>query len=231
MKVTALIPAAGSGSRMGSSVSKQYLSLGDRPILAHTLAPFQSHPAVERIVLVAPSHEIDFCREAVVDPYAFDKVRAILPGGAERQDSVRLGLLGCGAEDDDIILIHDGVRPFFPSALIDSVIETAIGTGACIVAVPVKDTIKRVENGVVTDTPERSRLWQAQTPQAFRYALIREAHLRAERDRFRGTDDASLVERLGHPVAVLEGSYRNIKVTTPEDMVLANAFFDQERGA
>jgi 2-C-methyl-D-erythritol 4-phosphate cytidylyltransferase len=226
MSVTVLIPAAGTGSRMGSATNKQYLILADRPILAHTLALFDSHPVVDHIYVISPSEEIARYRTDVVELYGFTKIRNLIPGGAERQDSVRNGLLSCGAADDDIILIHDGVRPFFPASFIEQVVTVAARIGGCVVGVPVKDTIKKVEHGLIQNTPDRHCLWQAQTPQAFRYELIREAHEQALRDGYRGTDDASLVERLGLPVAMLEGSYRNIKITTPEDLILARAFLN-----
>lgn len=210
---------------MGAAVNKQYLTLADRPILAHTLGLFDAHPAVTRIVVVSPPEEIAFCRTEVVERFGFVKVAQIVPGGAQRQDSVRNGLAACGANSEDIILIHDGVRPFLPPALIDRVVATAAEVGACLVGVPVKDTIKEVEKGLVRGTPDRRRLWQAQTPQAFRFALIDEAHRRAVAERWAVTDDAALVERFGHPVAMVEGSYRNIKITTPEDLVLAQALW------
>ncbi len=224
MRVIVLLPAAGTGSRMRAAVNKQYLLLADRPVLAHTLAIFDAHSAVDSIHLVSPEAEIDFCRREVVERYGFAKVRGIVAGGAERQDSVRNGLLACAARADDIVLIHDGARPFFPPGLLSEVVATAARVGACMVGVPVKDTIKEVADGLVVATPDRRRLWQAQTPQAFRFELILEAHERAAREGFRGTDDAALVERLGRPVAMLEGSYRNIKITTPEDLLLARAF-------
>ena len=224
MSVTVLIPAAGMGSRMGAAVNKQYLTLADRPVLAHTLTLFDHHPAIDHICIVSPEEEIDYCRAEVVERFGFTKVRNLIPGGAERQDSVYNGLSACAAADSDIILIHDGVRPFFPSGCIEEVVTAAERTGACVVGVPVKDTIKEVAEGLIRSTPDRRRLWHAQTPQAFVFGLIRDAHERARREGFRGTDDASLVERIGHPVAMIEGSYRNIKITTPEDLILAEAF-------
>ncbi|NIQ92860.1 MAG: 2-C-methyl-D-erythritol 4-phosphate cytidylyltransferase [Desulfuromonadales bacterium] len=227
MKTIALIPAAGMGRRMQAGINKQYLHLGGRPILAHTLALFDGHPRVDRIIVISPAEEIDFCRTEVVERFGFAKVRAVVAGGAERQDSVRNGLQAASAGADDIVLVHDGVRPLLPPALIDAAIDTAGRDGACIVGVPVKDTVKNVENGTVVATPDRRRLWLAQTPQAFRFALLDEAYRRAASEGYAGTDDASLVERLGHPVAMVEGSYRNIKITTPEDLILARAFLDE----
>jgi len=223
MATIAIIPAAGSGSRMQAGVNKQYLQLGDRPLLAHTLAVFESHPRIDRICLVIPAEECNYCRDAIVSRYGFTRVTAILAGGAERQDSVYNGLCGCGAEDDDLILIHDGARPFIEAATISAALDAAARDGACVVGVPVKDTIKRVVDGLAIATPERSELWQVQTPQVFRYSLIRQAHEQARQDRTRATDDAMLVERLGKVVPVVLGSYRNLKVTTPEDLIVASA--------
>lgn len=230
MSVTVLVPAAGSGRRMGTSLSKQYLALAGQPIVARTLSVFERHPGVARILLIAPSDEVAFCRTEIVERFGFTKVREVVAGGAERQDSVRFGLLACGAAEDEIVLIHDGVRPFLSTAVIDQVIASAGQVGGCVVGVPVKDTIKEIEGGRIAGTPDRRRLWQAQTPQAFPFRIILQAHESAWREGFRGTDDASLVERLGLPVAMIEGSYRNIKITTPEDLVLARAFLGEEEG-
>lgn len=229
MSVIVLIPAAGMGRRMRAVLNKPYLLLDDRPILAHTLALFDEHPQVDHIYVISPEDELAFCRREVVRRFAFGKVREIIAGGDERQDSVRNGLRSCNAQEDDIVLIHDGVRPFFPVRILPAVIETAGRVGACVVGMPVKDTIKEVEGELIRATPERGRLWQAQTPQGFRYRLIRAAHEQALTEGWRGTDDASLVERLGRPVAMIEGCYRNIKITTPEDLVLARALLAAER--
>jgi 2-C-methyl-D-erythritol 4-phosphate cytidylyltransferase len=224
MAVIVLVPAAGLGRRMRTTLNKQYLALDDRPILAHTLALFDGHPSVDHLYVISPADEIPFCRREVVRRFGFDKVRDVIAGGEERQDSVRNGLRACNAHEDDIVLIHDGVRPFFPVERLPEVIGTAARIGGCVVGMPVKDTIKEVADGRILGTPERGRLWQAQTPQAFPCRVLREAHERALAEGWRGTDDASLVERLGLPVAMIEGSYRNIKITTPEDLILARAF-------
>ncbi len=229
MNATVLIPAAGMGRRMGSSINKQYLELAGRPILAHTLALFDQSPHIDRIIVISPRDECEYCRREVVKRFGFAKVAAVVAGGAERQDSVRNGLDFLADAAHGMIVIHDGVRPFFPAQLVAPLIAQAAATGGCVVGVPVKDTVKEVAGGRIVATPERARLWLAQTPQAFPREVIRQAHARALADGFRGTDDASLVERLGLPVTMLEGSYRNIKITTPEDLVLARAFLSDHR--
>ena len=232
MKATVLVPAAGMGRRMGASINKQYLDLAGRPILAHTLELFQQHPSIDAIYPILPADEISYCQTQIVDRYCFSKVRRIVAGGAERQDSVLNGLRALKEDgaisEESIVLIHDGVRPLFDPALIPQLIATAQRQGGCVVGVPVKDTIKQVDDGRISATPERSRLWQAQTPQAFRFELILRANARAKQDGFRGTDDASLVERLGETVLMLEGNHRNIKVTTPEDLLIATALFNAQ---
>lgn len=223
MAVHVLIPAAGTGRRMGADGNKQYLELGGRPVLAHTLARLAALACIDALHVIVPDEERPFCRDQVVARYRLAKIRSVLAGGAERQDSVRNGLAGCGAADDDVILIHDGVRPFFPAAQIAPLIEAATVDGAALLAVPAQDTIKEVATGKVVRTLERSRHWQVQTPQAFRFAIIREAHQRALQAGFAGTDDAALVEWCGWPVTVLPGSPFNFKLTTPADLALARA--------
>ena len=225
-KTFALIPAAGIGKRMGASINKQYLQLGETPIVVRTISIFEQAPFVDGIFLVIPEEEIPFCREHLVEACGFRKVLEIIPGGKERQNSVMNGLnaLQRLARKDDVILIHDGVRPFITHALLRESIAAALSNDGALVAVPVKDTIKTVIAGIVVDTPLRDLLWQAQTPQSFRFNIIHSAHLNAEREGFMGTDDASLVERQGGSVRIVRGDYRNIKITTPEDLVLAEAF-------
>lgn len=230
MSVIVLIPAAGMGRRMKASVNKQYLPLGDRPILAHTIALFDIHPRVDHIYVIVPADEITLCRMEVLQPFHFQKVRELVAGGDERQDSVLNGLLACKAGADDIILVHDGVRPLLPAANLDRMLDHIEAEGPCVVGVRVKDTIKQVVNGRVEKTPEREGLWQAQTPQAFRYGQLLDAHMLAVNDGFRGSDDSSLMERQGHSITMIEGSYRNIKITTPEDLLLAGAFLDNNPG-
>lgn len=225
MRVIALIPAAGMGKRMGAGINKQYLLLGGKPILAHTISVFENAPCIDDIYLIVPKPEIPYCREQVVERYGFAKVRGIVPGGAERQNSVLNGLRAVAdAGDDDVVLIHDGVRPFIPLQVLERAVESASAHDGALVAVPAKDTVKVVRDGIIRDTPPRETLWLAQTPQAFRYGVIRAAHEIAEAEAFLGTDDAMLVERLEKEVHIVMGDYRNIKITTPEDLILAEAF-------
>ena len=223
MNVHVLVPAAGSGKRFGATLSKQYLELGGRPILAQTLLRLATVPEVAQIHLIAPEAERAFCEEDIITRYSLPKITGVVAGGTERQDSVRNGIEACGAANDDIILIHDAVRPLFPATQLKTLIAAAVEDGAAILAIPAQDTIKQVDNGQVTETLDRSRLWQVQTPQAFRYARIAEAHRRALDAGYTGTDDASLVEWCGWPVAVVTGCAHNIKITTPADLVLAEA--------
>ncbi len=228
MRVAALIPAAGMGKRMAAGINKQYLKLGGKPILAHTLTVFEKAPFVDDIIVIVPEDEIAYCRASVVDSYGFTKVRRIVAGGRERQQSVFNGLKAVKElRDDDMVIIHDGVRPFVPLEAVQRSIEVARLHDGALVAVPVKDTVKITAEGVVVDTPARENIWLAQTPQTFRYGIIRDAYERAEFDGFLGTDDASLVERLGKQVHIVMGDYRNIKITTPEDMLLAEAFLKE----
>lgn len=225
-KSIALIPAAGMGKRMGASINKQYLQLGGRPILAHTISVFEHSPLIDSIYLVIPADEIPYCREKVVEAGGFKKIAAIIPGGKERQNSVMNGLKAMQdcVTDDDVVLIHDGVRPLITENLLRESIAVAKVNDGALVAVPAKDTIKTVADGIVVDTPPRETLWQAQTPQVFRFGIIHAAHLSAEKDGFIGTDDASLIERSGGKICIVPGDYRNIKITTPEDLILAEAF-------
>ena len=229
MKVIALVPAAGMGKRMGAEINKQYLLLAGKPILAHTLQIFEDAPFVDDILVIVPEAEIPYCREHVVEHCGLAKVSGIVPGGAERQYSVMNGLKALTrVGDDDVVLIHDGVRPFVSVRVLERAVEVAQTHDGALVAVPVKDTIKVVMDGIVRATPAREELWQAQTPQAFRYSVIMAAHEIAAAERYLGTDDAALVEWMGKEVHIVMGDYRNIKITTPEDLVLAEALL---RGA
>lgn len=213
---------------MGAEINKQYLLLRGMPILAHTIGTFDRASFIDDIYVVIPESEIPFCQREVIERYDFSKVRAIVPGGSERQHSVLNGLRSMGqCDDNDIVLIHDGVRPFVPASVLREAVLVATGSDGALVAVPAKDTVKVVIDGIIRDTPARENLWLAQTPQAFRYGIIRAAHECAAAEGFIGTDDATLVERLGREVRVVMGDYRNIKITTPEDLSLAGLFLDE----
>lgn len=221
-KVTAIIPAAGQGKRMAAGQNKQYLDLDSQPIIIHTLRIFQNHPMINQIILVVGEDEIEFCKKEIKDKYKIDKIYDIISGGSERQYSVRNGL-NILDKDTNIVIIHDGARPLITEEILTETIFKATEAGAVTVAVPVKDTIKVVDGkGFVVATPDRNTLWQIQTPQGFRKDIILSAHEFAENEDYLGTDDASLVERIGRSVKVVYGSYENIKITTPEDLMLAN---------
>lgn len=228
MSVKVLIPAAGTGRRMGAETSKQYLELADRPVLSRTVTAFEQHPQIDNITIIVSKSERAYCEEKIVAAGFFRKVSAVVDGGAERQDSVYRGLQACDAEDDDVILIHDGARPLVSPDIIDRVIASAQQHGACLTAVPVKDTVKIVQDNCVLETPERETLWLAQTPQAFRYGLIRSAHDRAAEQGVRATDDAQLAEWSGLNVQVVQGDYRNLKITTPDDLMMAECLLANE---
>jgi len=221
--VDAIIVAAGKGIRMKKSVRKQYIALDGVPILRRTLTIFDRCRAVNQIILVAPKEDIRFCRNEILMPAKFQKSVKLVAGGPERQDSVYNGLQII-TPDDGIVVIHDGVRPFIKQEQLVACIKGATEFGACIIGIPAFDTIKQVNvKSEIVQTHERESLWLAQTPQAFRAKLIIRAHQAAKQDRFIGTDDASLVERLGHAVKIIPGSRSNIKITSQEDLELARA--------
>jgi 2-C-methyl-D-erythritol 4-phosphate cytidylyltransferase len=223
MRTVAIVPAAGSGNRMGRDVSKQYLSLGGTPLLVHTLKVFEKSPLVDAILVVVPPQDIEFVRNTVLAPWDMKKVAGVIPGGKERQDSVRAGIEALDP-DAGVVIIHDAVRPFITFEMISQCIRAAREEGAVTVGVPLKDTVKEVApDGRVMRTCDRSLLWLTQTPQAFRRDIIENAHRAAVRDGFSGTDDTALVERLGIAVRMIRGDYSNIKITTPEDLVIAEA--------
>jgi 2-C-methyl-D-erythritol 4-phosphate cytidylyltransferase len=211
---------------MGAGKNKLLLELNGLPVLIHTLRVFEQDEACSGIILaIHPQDEIEF--QSLLTRYNVSKVIHLIPGGKERQDSIYNALKS--VETDGIILVHDAARPFIQKEHIYRLTEMAAETGAAILGVPAKDTIKKVQDGVVVETVERSSLWAVQTPQAFRISLLTEAYKRAEKDHFLGTDDASLVERLNYPVSMVEGDYDNIKLTTPEDLYFAEAIL-KKRG-
>jgi 2-C-methyl-D-erythritol 4-phosphate cytidylyltransferase len=218
MKTVAIIPAGGAGRRMGGEIPKQYLLLAGIPILAHTLSAFQHSPFVDEMILAVPEADIAEVRRAVVEPYGFSRVRLVIAGGKERQDSVRNALAHV-RDEHEVILVHDGVRPFVTGDLIERAVAGAKKYGAVSAGIPVRDTVKKAdEAGLVVKTVPREGLWLTQTPQAFRREVILAAYERATADGFYGTDDASLVERTEFPVRMIMGDQDNIKVTTPEDL-------------
>ena len=219
MKTIAIIPAGGTGKRMGGRLPKQYLLLAGIPILVHTLMAFQHSPLIDEILLAVPEGDLADVRLDVVQRYDLSRVSLVLAGGKERQDSVRNALAHLRDEHEGIV-IHDGVRPFVTADLIERAVAGAKEFGAVTVGVPVRDTVKEVdEAGRVVKTVPREGLWLTQTPQAFRREVILAAYERAAADGFYGTDDASLVERTGIPVRMIPGDVDNIKVTMPEDLV------------
>ncbi|MBW1917700.1 MAG: 2-C-methyl-D-erythritol 4-phosphate cytidylyltransferase [Deltaproteobacteria bacterium] len=223
MTVAAIVPAAGVGRRMGHKIPKPYLPLAGKPILAHTLAVFESLPEIDEITVVTHPAELEFCQEKILVPYGFQKVLRLVPGGKERQDSVYHALkILYHQEDLEIIVVHDGVRPFVTPEAIRQTIQVARDSGAAILAQPAQDTIKRVnKKHQVQETLDRRDLWLVQTPQAFKADLLWKAFVEAYARNFFGTDEASLLEQLGVPVTVVKGSPYNLKITTPEDLHLA----------
>lgn len=219
----AVVPAAGKGLRMGGAVPKQFLSLGGEPIVVHSLRALQSAACIHDIILAVPPADLDYCRNDLIVRYGFSKVTKVVPGGQERQDSVRLGLEQV-PEETEIVLVHDAVRPFVTVAMIEDVVAAARQHGGAIIALPMRDTVKQVgPDHLIQRTVDRQPLWLAQTPQAFRMDWLREAHRKAKVEGVPATDDAFLFEWMGHPVVVVEGSGENIKVTRPEDMVIGEA--------
>jgi 2-C-methyl-D-erythritol 4-phosphate cytidylyltransferase len=216
MEYTVIIPAAGQGKRMNAGKNKQFIMLGDKPVIVHTLSVFEQDVYCRGILLVINEKEIDLFNELIAT-YGIKKVQHLVVGGAERQYSVYNGLIKVQGSDG-LVLVHDGARPFITIQKIHELVKAASETGAAILAVPVKDTIKKVTNGFVDETVERSSLWAVQTPQAFHIPLLLTAYEQAFQTGFIGTDDASLVEKMDKPISVVTGDYENIKLTTPEDL-------------
>lgn len=223
MKTAAIIVAAGRGNRMGADISKQFLTIGSLPILARCIQKFNSCQLVDEIILVTSHEYIDYCQTEIVGRFHLEKVKRIVEGGSYRQQSVKNGLFALH-KNTDIVLIHDGVRPFVSIEEIELSIQFAQKKGCCVLGTPVKDTIKIADtNKQILSTPDRSTLWAIQTPQTFPYPMILKAHEKAEQERFIGTDDASLMEWMGEKVFIIKGSYENIKITTPEDLIIGEA--------
>jgi 2-C-methyl-D-erythritol 4-phosphate cytidylyltransferase len=229
-RFAAVVLSAGVGKRMGSDVPKQYLPINKKPVIYYSLKAFEESP-VSEIVLVTGKDDVDYCRKEIVEKYRLQKVAAIVPGGRERYDSVYEGLKA--VRHADYVLIHDGARPMITSDIIARSMETVQLENACVAGMPVKDTIKRVdEKGYTAETPDRRFLWQMQTPQTFSYPLILEAYEKLQQQLNETpeslptiTDDAMVAEHFLHAkVKMIEGSYENIKITTQEDLLCAELF-------
>jgi len=234
-KTAAVVLAAGQGKRMHSAVAKQFLLLNGKPLIYYSLKAFEES-SVDAVILVTGKDEISYCEKEIVEKYGFSKVARVVAGGKERYDSVHEGLLALSGILDGagIVLIHDGARPMLTQEIIDRTTEAAVRYKACTAAMPVKDTIKVSDaEGFAAMTPDRSTLWQIQTPQAFSYGLITGAYEKlfsAESLQAGITDDAMIVETLTSVrVKLVEGSYENIKVTTPEDMMIAERFLGPKK--
>jgi len=226
MKVGAIIPAAGRGKRIGASVPKQFLEIQGRPLLHHTLMVFASCKLIDYVVLVMPRADVDEMGEDWLNKYEI--VREVVVGGEQRQDSVYNGFNSL-EEGTDIVVVHDGVRPFTTPQMITATVEAAQQHGAAITAIPVSDTVKQAADGFVKQTVSRDGLWRVQTPQAFQHGLLQQAFKKAKKDSYYGTDEGSLVEYLGERVKIVPGSELNIKITRKEDLVLGESLLSRIR--
>jgi 2-C-methyl-D-erythritol 4-phosphate cytidylyltransferase len=228
-KVFAIIPAAGSGKRLGGSVKKQFLLLRDKPIIVHTLQRFEHCSDIDEIAVAVPEQSIAEM-ESLISHYRLHKVSMITVGGEKRQDSVYNVLRRFAFKPSDIVLVHDGVRPFIESKRITQLIRQCKETGAAVLAVQPKDTIRRSRGGEYFDQIlDRNALWLVQTPQAFLASILMKAFKQAKQDRFYGTDESGLVERVGVKIRIVEGSYDNIKITTEEDVDLGRLILERWR--
>ncbi|RDU23589.1 2-C-methyl-D-erythritol 4-phosphate cytidylyltransferase [Anaerosacchariphilus polymeriproducens] len=226
-KKVAIILAAGQGKRMNSKVQKQYMQLCGKPVLFYSLSAFQES-TIDEIILVVGKGEIAYCQSEIVEKYSFNKVVKIVEGGTERYHSVYHGIKAI--QNADYVYIHDGARPFISNEILDRVTVGVREYNACVVGMPVKDTIKIVdENGFVIETPSRDLVWQVQTPQVFAFALIKEAYEKLMEESIQGiTDDAMVVEAiLSYPIKLIEGDYTNFKITTPEDIYMAEQYLKE----
>lgn len=225
-----IIPAAGQGKRMQAGKNKQFIQLEDKPVIVHTLSTFQNDPNCKQIVLVINKKEKNEF-QALIETYHLTKVVRLVSGGTERQHSVFAGLKALPQENADaLVLVHDGARPFVTIDMISRVAKKAAATGAAVLAVPIKDTLKRSDGSVIIETVDRSELWAVQTPQAFHYSLLFEANVHAEQKQIEATDDASLVEAFGRDVSIVMSDETNIKLTTPEDLIFANVILKWRKG-
>ena len=226
MKVAAIIPAAGRGKRIGTAIPKQFLELQGRSLLHHTLTVFTSCEIIDYVVLVMPQGDVNETGKDWVSKYEI--VRKVVAGGEQRQDSVYNGFISLESATE-IVVVHDGVRPFTTSQMIAKTVEEANHYGAAITAIPISDTIKQVTDGFVEETINRDGLWRVQTPQAFQYNLLQKAFEKAKRDSYYGTDEGALIEYLGEQVKIVSGSELNIKITHKEDLVLGEWLLSREK--
>ena len=225
MKNVAIVLAAGQGKRMNSKVQKQFLLIKEKPVLYYTLRAFENSELITEVILVTGKDEIEYCQKEIVEKYGFEKVRKIVAGGKERYHSVHNGIQAI--DEAEYVFIHDGARPFVNNEMIARAYDAVAVHKACVVGMPVKDTIKIAdEEGFAAQTPDRKKVWQVQTPQTFEYHLIKEAYEKLMIEEPEGiTDDAMVVETMtNYKVKLVEGSYRNIKITTPEDLDIATIF-------
>jgi len=227
MKVAAIIAAAGAGRRMKTDRPKQLLTLKGTPIVIHTVRKFDASPVISYIIVAAPRESADEVRD-LITAAGLTKSVTVVQGGERRQDSVAIALQQL-ERDTELVAVHDAVRPFVSLAEIDAVVREAERRGAAILGVPIVDTVKQVEKDFIESTLTREHLVLAQTPQVFRTEILKEAFDRASRDEYYGTDESSLVERVGHPVSIVRGSERNIKITRPSDLTLAQVFLEEEK--
>jgi len=228
VKCSAVIAAAGQGERMGTGANKMFMTMLDKPLVFYTLRAFEQCDSVDEIVIVTREEDIMPMRD-IVEDFRLDKVSKIVAGGDTRQRSVRRGIDEIN-ESAEIVLIHDGARPFVTNEELENLIAETCVIGACALGTKVKDTIKRVDGeNIIVETPTRDNLRAVATPQAFNAAMIKEAHRRAEAEGFCGTDDCALAERLGVKVKIIECSYNNIKITTPEDIYVGEKILFENR--
>ncbi|MCZ6820570.1 MAG: 2-C-methyl-D-erythritol 4-phosphate cytidylyltransferase [Calditrichaeota bacterium] len=221
MKTSAIIVAAGQGLRSGGDLPKQFQAIGGKPVICHTLEKFEACAAVDDVLIVASQDWLPHVTQEIVERYRFPKIRQVVAGGKERQDSVYQGLKAL--DNPDVVVVHDAVRPFVAVDKIALVVATAAENGAAILAIPPRDTIKTGHAGMVGETLDRATLWSVQTPQAFKYDLLLAAYDRAFEDGNYSTDESALVEAIGHPVRIVEGDFENMKITVPADFKLAEA--------
>ena len=228
-RVAGLIPAAGSGVRMGGDIAKPFLQLGGREILARTLDVFERCAVIGEVWVIVAARNVSACQHGIIERYGFRKVRDVVAGGASRQESVWRGLQRIDAAVD-LVVVHDGVRPFVTEAVLQETLGCAAQHGAAVTAVPLRDTLKRIsEGGEVEATVPRENLWRTQTPQAFQRHLLMSAYRQAWERGVYATDDAGLLESMGHPVKVVSGLENNIKITTPEDLIFSEGLLRTPR--